>query len=59
MRQLTEKSARDTAAVKVLMIITLMYLPATVVSVRDFQVCMISPMLHADEMPEFLLNAIC
>ncbi|KAF6234581.1 hypothetical protein HO173_007207 [Letharia columbiana] len=32
MRQLTEKSTKDAAAVKVLTIITLIYLPATVVS---------------------------
>lgn len=33
MRNLTEKATRDAAAVKVLTIITLVYLPATVVSV--------------------------
>lgn len=33
MRKLTEKSTRDAAAVKVLTIITLIYLPVTVVSV--------------------------
>lgn len=33
MRKLTEKSAQDAAAVKVLTMITLIYLPATVVSV--------------------------
>ncbi len=33
MRQLTEKGTRDAAAVKVLTVITLIYLPATVVSV--------------------------
>lgn len=33
MRKLTEKSTKDAAAVKVLTIITLIYLPATVVSV--------------------------
>ena len=36
MRKLTEKSTRDAAAVKVLTIITLIYLPATVVSVSIF-----------------------
>lgn len=36
MRQLTEKGTGDAAAVKVLTIITLIYLPATVVSVRLF-----------------------
>lgn len=39
MRQLTEKSTKDAAAVKVLTIITLVYLPATVVSVSDFEFC--------------------
>lgn len=33
MRGLTEKGTRDAAAVKVLTVITLVYLPATVVSV--------------------------
>ena len=33
MRKLTEKSTKDAAAVKVLTMITLIYLPATVVSV--------------------------
>ena len=33
MRKLTEKSTNDAAAVKVLTMITLIYLPATVVSV--------------------------
>lgn len=33
MRRLTEKSTKDAAAVKVLTIITLVYLPATVVCV--------------------------
>lgn len=33
MRKLTEKSTQDAAAVKVLTMITLVYLPATVVSV--------------------------
>jgi len=33
MRRLTEKSTKDAAAVKVLTIITLVYLPTTVVSV--------------------------
>ena len=33
MRRLTEKSTQDAAAVKVLTMITLVYLPATVVSV--------------------------
>ena len=33
MRQLTEKATQDAAAVKVLTIMTLVYLPATVVSV--------------------------
>ena len=36
-RTLTEKSTHDAAAVKVLTIITLIYLPATVVSVRPLQ----------------------
>ena len=36
MRRLTEKSTKDAAAVKVLTIITLIYLPATVVSVGEF-----------------------
>ena len=44
MRQLTEKSTKDAAAVKVLTIITLIYLPATVVSVRNSHVCLILPM---------------
>ncbi|KAL9136704.1 MAG: hypothetical protein Q9175_002081 [Cornicularia normoerica] len=43
MRQLTEKSTKDAAAVKVLTIITLIYLPATVVSVSDFRDCMAFP----------------
>jgi hypothetical protein len=34
MRTLTEKATADAAAVKVLTIMTLVYLPATVVSVR-------------------------
>ena len=34
MRKLTERSTKDAAAVKVLTMITLIYLPATVVSVR-------------------------
>lgn len=38
MRQLTEKSTKDAASVKVLTIITLIYLPATVVSVCGFPV---------------------
>jgi hypothetical protein len=33
MRRLTEKATQDAAAVKVLTIMTLVYLPATVVSV--------------------------
>ena len=33
MRKLTEKATSDAAAVKVLTVITLIYLPATVVSV--------------------------
>jgi hypothetical protein len=39
MRHLTEKATRDAAAVKVLTVITLIYLPATVVSVSwTFQI---------------------
>jgi hypothetical protein len=38
MQSLTEKATRDAAAVKVLTIITLVYLPTTAVLVRvDFQ----------------------
>lgn len=58
MRELTEKGTKDAAAVKVLTIITLIYLPATVVSVSDVQFCVAFP-VHAEEMPEFFLNAIC
>jgi hypothetical protein len=35
MRVLAEKTTRDAAAVKVLTVITLIYLPATVVAVRN------------------------
>lgn len=58
MRELTEKSTKDAAAVKVLTIITLIYLPATVVSVSNGQCC-VAFLVHADEMPEFFLNAVC
>jgi hypothetical protein len=34
MRRLTEKGTQDAAAVKVLTVLTLVYLPATVVSVH-------------------------
>ena len=56
-RRLTEKGTRDAAAVKVLTIITLIYLPATVVSVSLSRLC--SSTSKADIAAEFLLNAVC
>ena len=56
-RRLTEKGTRDAAAVKVLTIITLIYLPATVVSVSFQRLCPSAS--HADIAAEFLLDAIC
>jgi len=46
MRTLTEKATQDAAAVKVLTIMTLVYLPATVVSVGAFhQSCMTNKLI--------------
>ena len=56
-RRLTEKGTRDAAAVKVLTIITLIYLPATVVSVSLQR--LFPSTSKADIAAEFLLNAIC
>lgn len=55
--ELTKKSAQDAAAVKVLTIMMLVYLPATVVSVST---C--SSSLHfppTDEWKELLFNIFC
>ena len=41
MRRLTEKSTQDAATVKMLTVITIIYLPATAISVRFFAQCMI------------------
>jgi hypothetical protein len=41
MRRLTEKATQDAAAVKVLTIMTLVYLPATVVSVGSAEVLLL------------------
>ena len=57
MRRLAQKSTEDAAAVKVLTIITLVYLPATVVSVSH-----LLPLLevHTAQLPaELFLDAIC
>ena len=55
MRRLTEKATQDAAAVKVLTIMTLVYLPATVVSVSQSNtVLAYKPYLNA----ELLLNCV-
>ena len=52
MRRLAEKSTEDSAAVKVLTIITLIYLPATVVSVNSAlpRLCAVSLLIHSSEL---------
>ena len=54
MRELTEKATKDAAAVKVLTIMTLVYLPATVVSVSFTNVRRTAELNSA----EFLLDVI-
>jgi hypothetical protein len=57
MRELTEKSTRDAAAIKVLTLITLVYLPAAVVSVSlQGHPSFLSA---TDRFPELLLYTIC
>ena len=56
MRKLTEKGTKDAAAVKVLTIITLIYLPATVVSVSILKK---KSRFIAYDTIEFLLYSIC
>ena len=55
MRELTEKATEDAAAVKVLTIMTLVYLHTTVVSVSLANVCRVAELNSA----EFLLNVVC
>ena len=61
MRRLTEKTTQDAAAVKVLTIITLIYLPATVVSVSSsiFIYCFPKSFRPDIDTIEFLLDVIC
>lgn len=54
MRQLAEKSSHDSTSVRILTIITLIYLPCTVVSVRDL---VLSSVL-ANRRAEFLLYSV-
>lgn len=56
MRQIAEKSARDSTSVRILTILTLIYLPCTVVSVGAFHIQPNSTSLK--HYLEFLLNAI-
>ena len=56
MRKLTEQSTQDASAVRVLSVITLIYLPATVVSVGDQANVEIS---CTHEGAEFLLHGFC
>ena len=58
MRKLTEKSTDDAAAVKVLTVITLIYLPATVVSVGPLRTRSQAGALTKFRI-ELLLDPIC
>lgn len=58
MRKLTEKSTKDAAAVKVLTMITLIYLPATVVSVGHSANSHIDALV-TDAVLEFLFDRLC
>jgi hypothetical protein len=57
MRELAERGYRDAVAIKILTIATLIYLPATVVSVRSHNKC--PAVKSSSQVTEFLLHSVC